>query len=232
MAIHDGHRQRLKDRFLKEGLEHFDDLYVLEILLFYCCPRKDTNETAHNLLDRFGSLAQVLEASYEDLQKVPGIGEHAACFLNLVHQVFRRYQISKAKNITILHSTAQCGAYLVPRFYERKNEVVYMLCLDAKCKLLSCKEMGEGSVNSAGVPMRRIVEHALSTNATSVILAHNHPSGLALPSPEDVHTTKTLATALAAVDVVLADHLIVSDGDFVSMVQSGMYKPGESFCFV
>lgn len=232
MAIHDGHRQRLKERFLKEGLDHFDDLYVLEILLFYCCPRKDTNETAHNLLDRFGSFAQVLEASYEDLQKVPGIGEHAACFLNLVHQVFRRYQISKAKNITILHGITECGAYLVPRFYERKNEVVYMLCLDAKCKLLSCKEMGEGSVNSAGVPMRRIVEHALSTNATSVILAHNHPSGLALPSVEDIHTTKALATALAAVDVVLVDHLIISDGDFVSMVQSGMYKPGESFCFV
>jgi DNA repair protein RadC len=232
MAIHDGHRQRLRERFLKEGLDHFDDLYVLEILLFYCCPRKDTNETAHNLLNRFGSLANVLEAGYEDLQKVPGIGEHAACFLNLVYQVFRRYQIGKAGTVTILRDVAECGEFLVPYFYGRKNEVVYILCLDAKRKLLSCKEMGEGSINSAGVPIRRIVEYALGSNATSVVLAHNHPSGLAIPSQEDVYATRRLAVALDAVDVILADHLVISDGDFVSMVQSGYYKPGEALCFV
>ena len=102
-----------------------------------------------------------------------------------------------------------------------------MLCLDAKCKVLCCKEIGEGSVNSAGVPIRRIVETALGVNATSVILAHNHPSGLALPSREDIQTTRRVAMALDAVEIDLVDHIVVADGDFVSLAQSGLYSPDQ-----
>ena len=167
-----------------------------------------------------------------ELEKVPGVGEHISGFLSLINSVGRRYQISKAAPITVLRNVEQCGEYLLPHFYGRVNEVVFLLCMDAKCKVLACFEVGEGSVNSAGVPIRRIVEQALGSNATSVVLAHNHPSGLALPSADDIQTTKRLAIALSAVDVTLVDHLVISDGDYVSMVQSGYYRPEECYCIV
>lgn len=224
MPIHDGHRQRLKERFLREGLDHFDELYVLELLLFYCIPRIDTNPIAHNLLDHFGSLTNVFEATVEELQKVPGISKNTATFLTLIPQTGRYYQIKRAEPGDILHTIDQCGRYLVPYFYGRENETVFLLCLDAKCKVLGCKMVGEGSVNSANIPIRRVVEIALNTNATTVVLAHNHPSGLALPSADDIQTTLRLAKAMAAVEITLADHIVVADNDFVSMTQSGYYR--------
>ena len=225
MSIHDGHRQRLKNRFREEGLDHFEEHEVLELLLYHAIPRRDTNPTAHELLDRFGSLSQVLEARPEELAKVPGMGDSAATFLSLITAVGRYYLVNRTMQETILPSIEKCGQYLVPFFYGRRNETVFILCLDAKCKVLCCKEMGEGSVNSAGVPIRRIVETALGANATSVILAHNHPSGFALPSGEDVQTTRRVAMALDAVEVQLVDHIVVADDDFVSLAQSGLYSP-------
>ena len=225
MSIHDGHRQRLRERFLREGLDNFDELQVLELLLFYCVPRQDTNPMAHALLERFGSLAQVLEADPAELRKVPGIGDNAATFLALVMSASRYYQVNKASSAVILPTIEQCGKYLLHRFHGRRNETVFLLCLDAKCKVLCCKEVGEGSVNSAAVPIRRIVEIALGANATPAILAHYHPSGLAIPSGEDVQTTRRLAAALDAVEIVLSDHIVVAEDDFVSMVQSGVYHP-------
>ena len=226
MSIHDGHRQRLKDRFLREGLDNFEDLYVLELLLYYAIPQKDTNPIAHALLAHFGSLTAVFEATPEELQQVPGIGKNAATFLALIPQVGRYYQIKRAEPGEILRTISQCGNYLVPYFYGRENETVFLLCLDAKCKVLGCKLVGVGSVNSANIPVRRVVEIALNTNATTVVLAHNHPSGLALPSHDDIDTTLRVAKAMDAVEITLADHIVVADGDFVSMVQSGYYRPG------
>ena len=225
MSIHDGHRQRLRNRFREEGLDHFEEHEVLELLLYYTIPRKDTNPIAHELLNRFGSLAQVLDARPEELAKVPGMGDAAATFLSLITAVGRYYLVNRTIQETILPSIEKCGQYLVPFFHGRRNEMVYILCLDAKCKVLCCKEMGEGSVNSAGVPIRRIVEAALGANATSVILAHNHPSGFAVPSGEDVQTTKRVAMALDAVEIQLVDHIVVADDDFVSLAQSGLYNP-------
>ena len=225
MSIHDGHRQRLKNRFLKEGLDNFEEEQVLELLLFYCIPRQDTNPLAHLLLDRFGSVAQVLEASPEELKKIPGIGDTVATFLSMVTSVGRYYLVNRASVKAILPTIDACGNYLIPHFYGRRNETVFILCLDAKCKVLCCKEVGEGSVNSASVPIRRIVELALGANATSVVLAHNHPSGIAIPSGDDIQTTRRLAIALDAVEITLVDHIVVADDDFVSMVQSGNYHP-------
>lgn len=225
MAIHDGHRQRLKERFLREGLDNFEEHEVLELLLFYCIPRKNTNDIAHALINRFGTLAQVLDATPEELMKVPGIGESAATFLSLITSAARYYLVNRANQTVILSTVDACGKYLVPYFQSRRNETVFLLCLDAKCKVLCCKELGEGSVNSAAVPIRRIVEVALGANATSVVLAHNHPSGLAIPSGEDVQTTRRVAIALNAVEITLADHIVVADDDYVSLAQSGLYRP-------
>ena len=221
MSIHDGHRQRLKDRYLRDGLDGFTEIQMLELLLFYAIPVKDTNPLAHELLDRFGSLGKVLDAPMEKLMEVNGVKEHAATLLKLTKDMARCYEVSKTKEETCLATIEACGNYLKPFFKGRRNETVFLLTLDAKLKVLNCSEVGEGSVNSANVPIRRVVEIALAEGASTVVLAHNHPSGIAVPSHEDVATTRRLAAALSAVDVVLADHIVVADDDYVSMVQSG-----------
>jgi len=219
--MHDGHRQRLKIRFLTEGLDNFEAHAVLELVLFYALPRQDVNPLAHELINRFGKLSAVFDAPIESLMKTPGIGEHAAALIKLVPALCRRYQVSRIEGEQILNTTSRAGAYLLPRFVAHKNEVVYLVCLDSKCKVLGCTMLFEGSVNSAGVSVRKIVETALSFNATGVILAHNHISGVALPSADDESTTAHIKAALRAVGIRLNDHLIVADGDFVSMADSG-----------
>lgn len=220
-TIHKGHRERLKQRFLEEGLDNFTDIQVLELLLFYAIPRSDTNPIAHRLLDHFGSLSQVLEADVEELKKVSGIKDHAATLLALVIDLCRYYQVNCAQQTEVLTTLEACGKYLVPRFFGRTRETVFLLCLDAKCKVLCCKEIGEGSVNAASISVRKVVETALNANATTVVLAHNHPSGIAVPSNEDIQTTRSIAAALHAVEIHLADHIVVAEEDYVSMVQSG-----------
>ena len=222
MSIHEGHRERIRKRFLEEGLDHFTEIQALELALFYAIPRKDTNPIAHALLDRFGSLSQVLEAPVEELCKVPGMGENAAVFLRLITEFGRYYLVSRNTQVKILTTLEKCAEYMLPFFYGRRVETVYLLCLDAKCKVLCCREIAEGSVNSAGISVRKVVETALAANATSVVLAHNHPSGVALPSGEDIQTTLRISEALSAVEVQLVDHIIVADEDYVSMVQSGI----------
>lgn len=221
-SIHKGHRHRLKERFAREGLDNFTDVQALELALFYVIPRKDTNPIAHALLDHFGSLDQVLDASVDELAKVPGVGESAAVFLHLITEMGRFYLVSRSIQNKVLPTLEDCANYLVPFFHGRRLETVFLLCLDAKCKVLCCKEVGEGSVNSAGISVRKIVETALGANASAVVLAHNHPSGVAIPSGEDIQTTKRIAMALQAVDVQLVDHIVVADADYVSMVQSGV----------
>ncbi len=225
MSGHDGHRERLRQRFIEEGLDHFEPKQVLELLLFFCIPRKDTNELAGRLLEHFGGFRQVVEAPVDVLKTVDGLGDKAALFLSLMNQYARYYQVKEFEEGRPMTSLAECNEYLARQFVGRRNETVFVLFLDAKCKMIHCRNMGEGSVNSAAVPIRRIVELALSLNASSVVLAHNHPSGIALPSDDDVLTTKRLARALRAVDVELVDHIVVADGDFVSMVHSKLYMP-------
>ena len=227
MSIHDGHRQRLKERYLQEGLDSFTQVQVLELMLFHCLPRKDTNPIAHALLEEFGSLANVLKAGAEELTRVPGVGPSVAAYLSLYQSVERYCRIHCREKDVFLNSVPEYEEYLVPYFYGKKNECVYILCLDAKCKVISCKEVGEGSVNSASVPIRRVVEMALAANATSVILAHNHPSGFAVPSSDDLQTTRRLALALDAVGIELVDHVVVAEHELVSMVESNFYRPDQ-----
>lgn len=223
MNIHNGHRERIKKRFQEHGLESFEDHSVLELLLFYALPRADVNPLAHALINKFGSLSAVFDAPVEELVKVPGIGANTAEYIKLIPQVSRRYLISRASFDEILDTPRKAGDYLLPRFYAERDEIVVLICLDAKCKVINCKLLFRGSVNSANVNIRKIVETALIYNATSVILAHNHTSGIAVPSDEDKRTTRRVQDALKAVDVTLADHIIVADDDYVSLADTGFF---------
>ena len=224
MGMHDGHRQRMRRRFLETGLTGFDDLAILEFILFYAVPRQDTNPIAHALLDRYGSLAGVLEAPVADLKQVEGIGDRAAILLTLFPAVARRHMMERTRYGEILDTTTKCGEYLLPRFFGERDEVVYLLCLDAKLMVLDCRLLFRGGVNTAGVSVRKIVEAALACNATAVVLAHNHTSGIAIPSAEDERTTAQLKTALDAMGIQLADHIIVAGDDFVSLADDGFFQ--------
>lgn len=222
MGVHDGHRARLKQRFLRHGLDSFDDHSVLELLLFYAIPRRDTNELAHRLIERFGSLAGVFEARVEELMRVEGLGENAALLIKLVPQVSRRYAISKTAGERVIRSSEDAGRLLMPLFLYAREEIVYLICLDGKGRVISCKELSRGSVNETEVSVRAIVETALAQSAVSVILSHNHVDGFAIPSYEDEMTTRRIRSALLLVGITLADHIIVAGDDFVSFADSGL----------
>ena len=221
MGIHDGHREKMRQRFMTGGLDAFADHEILELLLYYAIPRRDTNPIAHALMERDGSLPAVLAAPMEDLKRTEGIGESAAVLLHLVPQVCRRARLAQVGEDQVLNSSERAGAYLLECFDGESREVIYQLCLDRKGKLLACKRLGEGSVASADLDVRRLVENAILTGASAVILAHNHPSGVALPSDGDYTATMRVRAALNAIGIELADHIIVADGDFVSMADSG-----------
>lgn len=220
MGVHDGHRKRMRQRFLSSGLEGFADHEVLELLLYYVIRQQNTNPPAHALMERYGSLSAVLEAPMEDLKKVKGVGEESATLLHLVSQVSRRARLADAWE-QALNSTDQVGSYLLELFAGLRRERLYQLCLDQKGKLIACKLLSEGNANSAGLNIRLLVENAILTSASQVILAHNHPSGVALPSQDDFNTTEQARTALETIGVKLRDHVIVADGDYVSMADSG-----------
>ena len=224
MGVHDGHRDRMRKRFIEHGIDNFDDHNVLEMLLFYSNARGDTNPIAHALIDKFGSLSAVFDAPMEELMTVKGVGESSALLIKLIPQVARRYLMCKSSFDNILNSTEKAGSYLMPRFYAERDEVVYLVCMDSKFKVLSCKMLCRGSVNSAGVSVRKIVETALTYNAANVIIAHNHTSGVAIPSKEDEMTTGRIYQALKAVDINLADHIVVANDDYVSMADSGFFR--------
>ena len=219
--IHQGHREKMRQRFLKSGLESFADHEALELLLYYAIPRRDTNPIAHRLMERYGSLTAVLSAPAEDLRKVEGVGESAAVLLKAAGQIGTRARLAEAAQNRPLSSVETVGAYLLERFAGETHEVVYELCLDRKGKLLACKRLHDGGAASAALDIRKVVENAILTSASTVILAHNHPSGIALPSDDDCAATTHAAQALQTIGVALADHIIVADNDFVSMAQSG-----------
>ena len=222
MGIHDGHREKMRRRFLETGLEGFADHEALELLLYYAIPRRDTNPIAHALMERYGSLSAVLNAPVEDLQKVEGVGESAAILLSLAARLSQKARLADAAQETILNSSERAGAYLLERYAGETREAVYMLCLDRKGKLLACKRLADGDASSANLNIRKVVETALLTSASAVILSHNHPSGVALPSADDETATRQVREALSTIGVALADHIIVADQDFVSMADSGM----------
>ncbi len=224
MGIHDGHRQRMKKRFLEHGLGNFDDVNVLELLLFYAQPRQDTNELAHALMERFGSLSAVLESSPSELKSVSGIGDNAVGLLHLIPAISRRYMIRKTPESEPINDAASAGRYFIPRFMYETAEVALALMLDARNRPIACRELSRGVVNAAEISSRKLAEMCLEHRASSVILAHNHLSGVAMPSVEDDLCTRQLQRALLLIGVDLSDHVIVAGCDYVSMRESGLLR--------
>ena len=222
MGVHDGHRSRMKERFRGHGLENFNDINALELLLFYAAPRRDTNGLAHALLERFGSFSAVLEANEQELLAVPDIGENAVTLLRLIPAVSRRYMLDKTPTNEPIDSAAAAGRYFIPRFMYETEEVVYALLLDARKRPIQCAAVSRGTVDAAEINARRLAEIALQYRASAVILAHNHHSGVALPSQADIVVTQQVRDALAPLGIKLRDHIIVADRDYVSMAQSGL----------
>ncbi|MGN0664286.1 MAG: RadC family protein [Negativibacillus sp.] len=216
----EGHRERLKKRFLKEGLSNFEDYQALELLLFYAIPRKDTSPIARALIKRFGSFSAVLDAPVEELQKVEGMGEASAVYLHLLPAMANYYMNDLCRYKKQITSTKEAGDYLKPQFIGKTNEMVYLLCLDSGGRILYGDFVNEGTVELASLPLRSIVEIVLRVGASSVILAHNHPRGFALPSREDITSTHALQQSLHCLGIRLLDHLIVAENDYVSLSES------------
>ena len=222
MGVHDGHRDRLKSRFIEHGLDSFNELNALELLLFYAIPRKDTNVMAHDLVDRFGSLSGVFDASLRELTEVPGIGENTALLIKLVPQMMKKCQLSKVNDIRVFRSSNDLGRFLVPRFMDERDELALLLCLDSRKSLICCRVLNRGVVNAVDITVRRLVELALKNKAASLVLAHNHPEGIALPSREDEAFTRKAGEALRLMGMELVDHIIVAGDRYFSMRDSGL----------
>lgn len=219
--IHEGHRKRMKERFMKSGLDDFAPHNVLELLLFYSIPRGDTNPIAHRLIDAFGSLSGVFDATPEELMKVSGVGESTAILISMIPQMARKYLEDKADAVNVVGGCGDIGAYLLPKFIGRTNEALMMVSIDNKNKVIACSVVAEGTVDSAKVSRRKVMEEAMKVKATRVILAHNHPRGVAVPSAEDVAMTREIGRLFAQVGIELVDHIIIADDDYVSMAASG-----------
>ena len=217
--IHKDHRKRLRGTFISHGLSPLSDYQALELLLFYAIPRRDTNPLAHKLIDDvFGSLDAVLDATPEELILRGGLSENAAVLISLVRELDHRPKDRRpAIRPQKLNTIEKCAKYLLKKFQGAEEEQVYVLALDAQCMLLSCQNLFTGGFQAAAVCVRDVAAFALEQKAFSVIIAHNHPSGIATPSREDIETTQILSNSLAGVGVILADHLVIAGSQYVSM---------------
>lgn len=222
---HAGHRERMRNEFLRTGGGGMEDHRLLEMLLFYTIPRGDVNPLAHRLVDEFGSLSGVFHATYEQLVKVPGVGHNTAVLLLLVPAAAAHYMKQTASFDGQIASLWQLQEMLEPYFFGQRDEVAYLVCMDGKSKVLAVKKLGEGIVDAVHVTTRKVVETALACNASRVVLAHNHVSGIAYPSDADVSTTQHLERVLMeAAEITLVDHLVFAGGDMVSMAESGLLR--------
>lgn len=220
---HKGHRERMRKKYLLNGIDNFEPHEVLEFLLFYCVPMKNTSILAHRLLNEFGSISAVFDAPVDMLLDF-GLTESQATFLKLMPDVARLYIDDKHNNGDKVISSDNVAQYILNKFIGREDENVLALLLDSKGKELFCGVVSKGSISTSEIPVRKIVDYALRYHARSVIIAHNHPSGVALPSRDDLLATANIKNALSLVGVRLVDHYIVADNDCVSLFESAIGK--------
>jgi len=220
--LHEGHRQRVRARVLAEGLDAFEDHQVLELILFYCIPMKDTNESAHLMLKEFGSLASLFEAQPEDIAKRCNISLNTAIFVSLIPSLSRRYFKAKWGDKPLLNSSTKAGEYVLSLLSGRTYEVFYVICLDLQNKVNYAALVHEGTINEAAVYPRLIVEAALRHKAASVILARNHPGGGMQPSKSDIEVTQRIKEALKAISIGVVDHVIAAGDKYYSFAENNL----------
>ncbi len=219
-ADHSGHRSRMKKKLMEQGIEVFEPHEVLEILLYYAIPQRNTNPIAKNLIDHFGSLSQVLDASIESLRE-QGLTEHQALLLKLIPGVTRRYLDDKRENRDVILEPSTIPGYVADKFIGlEREERVLLLLVDKKGKEVYCGFIALGGFDAVDISVRKIVSIAVNHGASYAYLAHNHPSGLALPSKQDILTTRSIKSALKPIGIHLIDHYIVADGECVSLADS------------
>lgn len=214
----------MRERFLNDDINSFPEYAALEMLLHFSQPRKDTGDLARALMAAFGSLAAVVDAPVHELKKVEGVGEITATLIKFVPRFYMKYMLSKNHEVTILPDDEAIGEYLKPFFLGCAKEIVMVLCLDVKNKVLGCSKVSEGTVNTVSLNPRLVVECAIKFNATQIIIAHNHLSGFAVPSGNDISTTHQVYEALKNIGIKLYDHLVFADDDHVSLRSSAIIK--------
>lgn len=219
---HEGHRKRLRERFAAAGLEAFAPHEILELLLTYAIPRRDTKPIAYALITRFGSLHAVLQASAMELMQVEGVGENAATLLSMMMPLFRAYHKSEEQDLPALKNLQQCLNYCKGLFSGERYEKLYAICLDGRMRRLNTVLISSGDVNQVPVFARHVLSAVNQCNASGMIITHNHPSGTAQPSQEDVVLTESLSQILSGIGVVLYDHIIISPQDAFSFRRGGL----------
>lgn len=215
---HEGHRGRVDGKVLDGFVPSFTDVELLEALLFNVNKRGNTNVTAHNLIDAFGSLKGVFEADVTQIMSVEGAGEKTAVFFAVAEEIFRRINSEDTKLEKRFGSIEQIGEFFIKKFSKMNKECVMLLALDNKSAPIDCKIIHEGTVNSSMVSVRKVVKTALDLNAARVVIAHNHPSGDASPSDDDIVLTRTLRRALGEVEIDLLEHILVADDRYMPLI--------------
>lgn len=214
--VHEGHRERMRNKYVNKGIEVFEQHEILEMLLFYAIPRKNTNDIAHRLLEACGSLSAVFDAPIDILMQ-QGLSYNAAVLLHMIPDLSRAYQSDKFDNEEKIITDENIGKKMVHLFAGKNKECVYAFFLDAKGKEKYSGIISKGDASSAPLFSKDIVSIAARCKAVTVIIAHNHPSGVAFPSRADLEATADIADALDTIGIHLADHIIVADRDYISL---------------
>ncbi len=218
----EGHRGRLRARFLAGGADAMAEHELIEMLLFLALPRRDTKPIARALLAQFGSYADVISASLPDLLAVSGLGEAGAAALKLVQASAQRLAKAEVLYKPILSNWERLMEYLQAVLAREKIEHFRVLYLDNRNKLLADVPLGKGTVNHTPVYPREVLKRALELHATAIILVHNHPSGDPSPSDDDIAMTREIKQAAAALGLVLHDHIIIGLGRWLSFRKAGL----------
>lgn len=203
-------------------MDAFEDHQVLELLLFYAIPMKDTNELAHKILKEFGTLPNLLEADPKEIRQRCGVTENTAILISLIPSLARRYFKSKWGDKPVLNSTTKAGEYATTLFAGRTYEAFFAICLDSQNKVNYAALVHEGTINETPVYPRIIVETALRHQASALILAHNHPGGSLKPSNEDIEITRKIMAATEALSIKIVDHIVVAGDQYYSFAENGL----------
>lgn len=213
-----GHRGRVREKYAKLGcFDSFEPYEILELLLFYALPRKDTKPIAKNLISTFGSLKGVLDADINTLCKQPGIGLSTAVFLHSYRQVLGYLTDATANQIK---GAADMGTFAMQLLKDKTSEEFHVITLNSKQEITNHKRLASGRHSSAIVSIRDIIDFALDNNAVAIVLAHNHPNGILIPSKEDLEMTHEIARVTKSLDIRLTDHIITGGDSFVSLATS------------